>query len=117
MGGVNLFNSQGNAWTADYLKITGERVPEYIGVADHEAHFARFTLNTRPFVCSNINGWAPSGPVNRLPCQPNRSSKPSIGWPVSTPLPRHDPIMVATSSGGSKSKKVSAVSVVVPLSS
>jgi Mn-containing catalase len=21
---VNLFNSQGNAWTADYLKITGE---------------------------------------------------------------------------------------------
>ena len=23
-GGVNLFNSQGNAWTADYLKITGE---------------------------------------------------------------------------------------------
>src|SRR3979490_1712099 len=24
-GGVNLFNSQGNPWTADYLKITGER--------------------------------------------------------------------------------------------
>src|SRR6187399_3409738 len=23
-GGVNLFNSQGNAWTADYLEITGE---------------------------------------------------------------------------------------------
>src|SRR6201985_2438498 len=23
-GGVKLFNSQGNAWTADYLKITGE---------------------------------------------------------------------------------------------
>jgi Mn-containing catalase len=23
-GGVNLFNSKGNAWTADYLKITGE---------------------------------------------------------------------------------------------
>ena len=23
-GGVNLFNSMGNAWTADYLKITGE---------------------------------------------------------------------------------------------
>jgi manganese catalase len=23
-GGVNLFNSQGNAWTADYLKITGD---------------------------------------------------------------------------------------------
>src|SRR5918912_485269 len=23
-GGVNLFNSQGNAWTTDYLKITGE---------------------------------------------------------------------------------------------
>lgn len=23
-GGVNLYNSQGNAWTADYLKITGE---------------------------------------------------------------------------------------------
>src|SRR6201992_3566670 len=23
-GGINLFNSQGNAWTADYLKITGE---------------------------------------------------------------------------------------------
>src|SRR5947208_660785 len=23
-GGVNLFNSEGNAWTADYLKITGE---------------------------------------------------------------------------------------------
>jgi Mn-containing catalase len=23
-GGVNLFNSQGDAWTADYLKITGE---------------------------------------------------------------------------------------------
>jgi manganese catalase len=23
-GGVNLFNSQGNAWTADYLRITGE---------------------------------------------------------------------------------------------
>jgi Mn-containing catalase len=23
-GGVNLFNSQGHAWTADYLKITGE---------------------------------------------------------------------------------------------
>ena len=23
-GGVNLFNSQGNAWTADYLKITSE---------------------------------------------------------------------------------------------
>ena len=23
-GGVHLFNSQGNAWTADYLKITGE---------------------------------------------------------------------------------------------
>src|SRR5689334_7329094 len=23
-GGVNLFNSQGNSWTADYLKITGE---------------------------------------------------------------------------------------------
>jgi Mn-containing catalase len=23
-GGVNLFNSRGNAWTADYLKITGE---------------------------------------------------------------------------------------------
>jgi Mn-containing catalase len=23
-GGVSLFNSQGNAWTADYLKITGE---------------------------------------------------------------------------------------------
>jgi Mn-containing catalase len=23
-GGVNLFNSQSNAWTADYLKITGE---------------------------------------------------------------------------------------------
>jgi Mn-containing catalase len=23
-GGVNLFNSQGSAWTADYLKITGE---------------------------------------------------------------------------------------------
>ena len=23
-GGVNLFNSVGNAWTADYLKITGE---------------------------------------------------------------------------------------------
>ena len=23
-GGVNLFNSQGNPWTADYLKITGE---------------------------------------------------------------------------------------------
>src|SRR5262249_14675399 len=23
-GGVNLFNSQGNAWTADYLKSTGE---------------------------------------------------------------------------------------------
>src|SRR6201992_1326454 len=23
-GGVNLFNSQGNAWTADYLKIAGE---------------------------------------------------------------------------------------------
>jgi Mn-containing catalase len=23
-GGLNLFNSQGNAWTADYLKITGE---------------------------------------------------------------------------------------------
>ncbi len=23
-GGVNLFNTQGNAWTADYLKITGE---------------------------------------------------------------------------------------------
>lgn len=23
-GGVNLVNSQGNAWTADYLKITGE---------------------------------------------------------------------------------------------
>jgi Mn-containing catalase len=25
-GGVNLFNSQGNPWTADYLKITGELV-------------------------------------------------------------------------------------------
>jgi len=24
-GGVNLFNSQGNPWTADYLKITGAR--------------------------------------------------------------------------------------------
>ncbi len=24
-GGVNLFNSMGDAWTADYLKITGER--------------------------------------------------------------------------------------------
>jgi Mn-containing catalase len=23
-GGVNLFNSVGSAWTADYLKITGE---------------------------------------------------------------------------------------------
>lgn len=23
-GGINLYNSQGNAWTADYLKITGE---------------------------------------------------------------------------------------------
>src|SRR3569833_187316 len=23
-GGVNLYNSQGDAWTADYLKITGE---------------------------------------------------------------------------------------------
>src|SRR3954462_6735047 len=23
-GGVNLFNSQGDPWTADYLKITGE---------------------------------------------------------------------------------------------
>ena len=23
-GGVNLFNARGNAWTADYLKITGE---------------------------------------------------------------------------------------------
>jgi Mn-containing catalase len=23
-GGVNLFNSEGNPWTADYLKITGE---------------------------------------------------------------------------------------------
>src|SRR5947207_9358478 len=23
-GGVNLYNSMGNAWTADYLKITGE---------------------------------------------------------------------------------------------
>ena len=23
-GGVGLFNSQGNPWTADYLKITGE---------------------------------------------------------------------------------------------
>ena len=23
-GGVNLYNSQGNAWTADYLKVTGE---------------------------------------------------------------------------------------------
>src|SRR6476660_7028059 len=23
-GGVNLFNSMGNAWTADYLKVTGE---------------------------------------------------------------------------------------------
>ena len=23
-GGINLFNSMGNAWTADYLKITGE---------------------------------------------------------------------------------------------
>jgi Mn-containing catalase len=23
-GGVNLYNSQGNAWTADYLKITGQ---------------------------------------------------------------------------------------------
>jgi Mn-containing catalase len=23
-GGVNLFNSMGDAWTADYLKITGE---------------------------------------------------------------------------------------------
>src|SRR3981081_4235621 len=23
-GGVNLFNSQGNPWTADYLKVTGE---------------------------------------------------------------------------------------------
>jgi len=23
-GGMNLYNSQGNAWTADYLKITGE---------------------------------------------------------------------------------------------
>ena len=23
-GSMNLFNSQGNAWTADYLKITGE---------------------------------------------------------------------------------------------
>ncbi len=23
-GGVNLYNSEGNAWTADYLKITGE---------------------------------------------------------------------------------------------
>jgi Manganese containing catalase len=23
-GGVNLFNSQGNAWTADYLELTGE---------------------------------------------------------------------------------------------
>src|SRR5438045_4360332 len=23
-GGVNLFNSMGNPWTADYLKITGE---------------------------------------------------------------------------------------------
>jgi Mn-containing catalase len=23
-GGINLFNSQGNPWTADYLKITGE---------------------------------------------------------------------------------------------
>ena len=25
-GGVNLFNSMGNPWTADYLKITGELV-------------------------------------------------------------------------------------------
>jgi hypothetical protein len=32
-------------------------------------------------------------------------------------LPRHDPIMVATSTGGSESKKASAASVVVPLSS
>lgn len=23
-GGLNLFNSMGNAWTADYLKISGE---------------------------------------------------------------------------------------------
>src|ERR1051326_1907361 len=23
-GGVNLFNSMGSAWTADYLKVTGE---------------------------------------------------------------------------------------------
>ena len=23
-GGVNLYNSMGNAWTADYLKMTGE---------------------------------------------------------------------------------------------
>ena len=23
-GGVNLFNSQGNPWTADYLKVSGE---------------------------------------------------------------------------------------------
>src|SRR5688572_5140071 len=23
-GGVNLYNSMGNAWTADYLKVTGE---------------------------------------------------------------------------------------------
>ena len=33
------------------------------------------------------------------------------------PLPRHDPIMVAISTGGSESKKASAASVVVPLSS
>src|ERR1700758_2874951 len=39
-GGVSLFNSQGNPWTADYLKITGEVV---IGFPSNIAAEARAT--------------------------------------------------------------------------
>ena len=94
----NMLNARKSRPASECRNRFGWRTTKPTGIA------AGFTLNTPP-LCVGKPMDRPSGPLNRLPCQPNSSSRPSIGWPVSTPLPRHDPTKVGVSTGASESKK------------
>ena len=57
-GGVNLFNSQGNPWTADYLKITGELD---VDLRSNIAAEARAQIVYERLICRGMQGLIEEG--------------------------------------------------------
>jgi Mn-containing catalase len=108
-GGVNLFNSQGSAWTADYLKITGELDVDLRSNIAAEAR-AKIVYERLINFCDD------AGTKDALQFLMTRASRPSASvashrrpdWSTSSSMIRPEPVRMARSTRGAPGTRATA---------